>query len=342
MDELREKFRQQFPGVLYLSADSGTVLEGYLRQQQWISEEEKIVSLEKPGEGNMNVVVRVMTDQQRFILKQPRPWVNKYPQVPAPMNRSEVEASFYKLVSQNTTLKRFIPNLYNFDDRQFVLVLEDLGNGNDFTYLYQQGQSVTADEVSTLASFISQLHRINKSSVKFPANRAMKELNHEHIFNYPFLEENGFNLDDVQPGLQEVSLKYKRNDALKTKVTQLGKRYLATGTTLLHGDYYPGSWLKTASGITIIDPEFAFLGDPEFDIGVMIAHLTMAETSSEHIKQVLNEYERPYGYQDSLQRAYSGIEVLRRIIGLAQLPLVLSLEEKSNLLDRAADWVQQY
>ncbi|MGB3587786.1 MAG: phosphotransferase, partial [Tunicatimonas sp.] len=121
------------------------------------------------------------------------------------------------------------------------------------------------------------------------------------------------------------------------------EQYLATGTTLLHGDYYPGSWLKTTSGISIIDPEFAFLGDAEFDVVVMIAHLTMAETPLKLIDQVLREYEQSDGgYRNSLQRAFSGVEILRRIIGLAQLPLSLSLEEKSSLLKRAADWVRQY
>ncbi len=292
----------------------------------------------------MNVVLRVVTSKQQFIVKQARPWVQKYPQVAAPMNRSEVEATFYRLVAESNTLHQRMPNLIGFDIEQFLLGLEDLGESNDFTYLYQKEQTITSDEVSTLTSFISQLHRtqVDKSSVNFPDNRAMKALNHEHIFKYPFLEDNGFNLDDVQPGLQEVSLEYKRDDALKTKIIQLGEQYLATGTTLLHGDYYPGSWLKTTSGISIIDPEFAFLGDAEFDVGVMIAHLTMAEIPLELIQQVLNEYERPEGYRNSLQQAFSGVEILRRIIGLAQLPLSLSLEEKSSLLKRAADWVRQY
>lgn len=292
----------------------------------------------------MNVVLRVVSSQQQFIVKQARPWVHKYPQVAAPIERSEVEAAFYGLIAENYTLHQNMPNLIGFDDKQFLLVLEDLGEGNDFTYLYQQGQTITSDEVSTLTSFMSQLHRIQSDRflASFPTNRAMKELNHEHIFKYPFLEENGFNLDDVQPGLQEVSLAYKRDNALKTKVTQLGKQYLSTGSTLLHGDYYPGSWLRTTSGISIIDPEFAFVGDPEFDVGVMIAHLTMAQTSSERIQQVLSEYESTSDYRDSLQQAFSGVEILRRIIGLAQLPVSLSLEEKSSLLEQAADWVQQY
>jgi 5-methylthioribose kinase len=37
----------------------------------------------------------------------------------------------------------------------------------------------------------------------------MRKLNYEHIFEYPFREENGFDLDTVQEGLQAVAM-YKK------------------------------------------------------------------------------------------------------------------------------------
>ena len=344
MDALQKKFQQEYPDQLYLSQDNAASLEEYLRKQQWIKGSEKIVSLEKPGEGNMNVVVRVVTDQQTFIVKQARPWVQKYPQVEAPIERSNVEAAFYALIAGKAALSERTPKLIGVDAHNFIIALEDMGEGSDYTFLYQKNQSLSSEEVTALTSFISQLHQIRSdhSSVSFPANQAMKELNHEHIFRFPFQEENGFNLDDVQEGLQALSLIYKRNELLKQRVTLLGKRYLTTGTTLLHGDYYPGSWLKTASGIIVIDPEFAFLGDPEFDLGVMIAHLTMARTEPHLIKQLLKQYNRPSSYDEGLQQAYCGVEILRRIIGLAQLPLSFSLDEKKKLLEQATQWVLQY
>jgi len=59
------------------------LVEEYLRKQKWIKSTEKVLSLEKPGEGNMNFVLRVKTDQGSFIIKQARPWVEKFPQIPA-------------------------------------------------------------------------------------------------------------------------------------------------------------------------------------------------------------------------------------------------------------------
>ena len=69
----------------------------------------------------------------------------------------------------------------------------------------------------------------------------------------------------------------RQDTPLKNAAIQLGKRYLSEGTSLLHGDYYPGSWLKTKTGLRIIDPEFCFFGPKEYDLGVLRAHLKMAE-----------------------------------------------------------------
>jgi 5-methylthioribose kinase len=48
-------------------------------------------------------------------------------------------------------------------------------------------------------------------------NTELRTLNYEHIFEYPFKEENGFNLDDIQDGLQELALPYKKRCRIKEK-----------------------------------------------------------------------------------------------------------------------------
>jgi 5-methylthioribose kinase len=40
-------------------------------------------------------------------------------------------------------------------------------------------------------------------------NTELRTLNYEHILNI-LLKKNGFNLDDIQDGLQELALPYKR------------------------------------------------------------------------------------------------------------------------------------
>ena len=59
-------------------------IEAYLRQQRWIASEARVLSLEKPGEGNMNVVVRVKMNNGSLILKQARSSQGVHPVSSAP------------------------------------------------------------------------------------------------------------------------------------------------------------------------------------------------------------------------------------------------------------------
>jgi 5-methylthioribose kinase len=85
----------------------------------------------------------------------------------------------------------------------------------------------------------------------------------------------------------------------------------------------------------VIDPEFCFFGMPEFEIGVMVAHLEMAQQPPALIKQAIQQYQSKAPLDTSLQQKFTAVEILRRIMGLAQLPLALDLEERVALLRSA-------
>jgi 5-methylthioribose kinase len=348
---LPEQFTAHAPGAFFLDERLSPDLTQLLTKNGWLAPGETMLSLEKPGEGNMNVVMRVTTDRRAFILKQARPWVAKYPQVAAPMARIAVEARFYEQATQNQKLAPFMPTLIGFDADHFLLALEDLGAGSDFTFLYQPGQQIADDELVDLTQFMSALHQIRATDAgaTFPDNRAMRLLNHEHMFSFPFRHDTGFDLDTVQPGLQTLSIPYKNDEVLKAKIARLGERYLqpgrataGSGSVLIHGDYYPGSWLKTATGTRVIDPEFGFFGPPEFDFGVMLAHLKLARQPESVQQQTWQTYQPPADFDATLARAFAGVEILRRLLGLAQLPLPLGLDEKKTLLEEATGLVLPY
>ncbi|WP_317129924.1 phosphotransferase [Psychroflexus aestuariivivens] len=285
----------------------------------------------------MNFTIRVKTGKRSLIIKQSRNYVEKYPQVPAPEDRALREAEFYQLVAQEEALSKKMPKLNGVDKENHVLNLEDLGNGVDYTFLYQEENIIDEAELKQLMTFIAELHnRINTSTTeaRLP-NREMRKLNHEHIFIYPYLEDNGLDLDDILPGLQAVGKPYKQDEVLKDKVKTLGERYLQDGKNLLHGDYFPGSWLKTGQGIKIIDPEFCFFGDVEFEIGVTLAHLKMADQPNEIVEKALKFYKDKHALENSLCMQFMAVEILRRILGLAQLPLSIDLKNRKDLLEEA-------
>ncbi len=291
---------------------------------------EKISSLEKPGEGNMNIVLRIKTNKRSFILKQSRPFVQKYQQIEAPLDRIAVEYQFYKTVKGENLLPH-IPKILGYDLEGYVLIMEDLGHCEDMSSMYSN-RSLDANQLKKLVNALFQIH-LNKVPKDFPENLEMRQLNHQHIFVLPFLEANGFQLDGIQEGLQELSRSYKKDKNLKSVINEIGNKYLSKGETLLHGDYYPGSWMTEADNLYIIDPEFGFVGFAEFDLGVMAAHIIMATSDESYLDTIFDLY--PIQVNKSLLKKVAGIEIMRRLIGLAQLSLQRTIAEKQYLLELA-------
>ena len=91
------------------------------------------------------------------------------------------------------------------------------------------------------------------------------------MFALPLREANGLDLDayTTTPGLEAAVAPLRADAAYGQAVAALGERYLlGEGESLLHGDFFPGSFLQTAAGVRVIDPEFCFCGDAELDLGV--------------------------------------------------------------------------
>ena len=337
MDKQR-RFREMFPHTFFLNAEEPAALEKYLQKVSWIGPKESVLAMEKPGDGNMNCVYRITTPDRSVILKQARPWVEKYPQIEAPIGRIGVEATYYQTIQHLPELQTYSPGLLGYDADNYMLMMEDLGAGADYTLIYQKGKSLVSGEVESLVDYLNVLYQANErlDLSEFPKNKGMRTLNHEHIFRFPYMEENGFDLDTIQLGLQEASLPYKTNAILKEKINSLGEVYLSKGNTLLHGDYYPGSWLKTQQGLKVIDPEFGFVGPAEFDLGVFLAHVWMAQLGNDTSKIIQEKYEAWESLDHKRLAGFVGTEILRRFIGLAQLPLDLELKEKQVLMEKAA------
>jgi len=323
--------------MFILNANEPKELAIYLQKKQWLGLDETVVSLSKPGEGNMNYVLRVDTGKRTFIVKQSRAYVEKYPQVAAPEKRVITESAFYEKISTDKKVQKFMPKLIGIDAENNLMVIEDLGKANDFTALYDLQHQLKGDELRELIAYLNGLHASFQKTIIDDelSNLELRKLNHEHIFHYPFIDDNGFDLNSVEEGLQELALLYKQDAELKKQIELLGSLYLSNGKYLLHGDYYPGSWLKTADGIKVIDPEFCYYGSREFDLGVLLAHLYLTQQDATLHSIVINEYETFPELNLDILNGFTGVEIMRRLIGLAQLPLQMDLKTKKQLLEFA-------
>ncbi len=332
-----------YPGKFFLTA-SIPEIAALLESNAWLQPGEVLEQAGRAGEGNMNCVVRVTTSQRAFILKQSRPWVEKYPGYAAPWDRALVEARFYKTVESFPDLTSYLPRLLNFDPIERLLMLEDLEDAHDFTFLYGANSPDLSDSERTqLVDFLLALHRSARAPELQPlfANAEMRALNHEHIFDLPLRPDNGLNLDAITLGLGSLASELRTDTRYSDEVAALGARYLdpAQGVCLIHGDYFPGSWLKARDWIYVIDPEFCYFGPPEWDLAIMAAHLHMSGHSQMQIDASLDRYCASAAVDKRLIQKFAGVEIMRRLIGVAQLPLAFGLQRKTELLRLSKDLV---
>ena len=340
---MKEKFQRFLPGVYFLDYTDLGSLESFLSAGGRLGQGEAVISAEKAGEGNMNCTVRVRTSRgNSLIIKQSRPWLEKYPDVAAPFDRTLMEGRFYQLIQGVHDVSSRMPRLLWIDEANRTIAFEDLGPASDYFPLYL-GETILDDEtLVALTNYLSALHAVpvNESITQSLFNAEMRALNYEHIFDLPLRIENGLDADVYTPGLAAAGAKLKEDRAYLRIAAELGERYRnGSGQHILHGDFFPGSFLRTAAGVRVIDPEFCFCGDPEFDLGVFYGHLLLAGEPVARADQMAALYRATnhHGgepFQPHRVRQYAGIEIMRRLLGIAQIPtLNAGLERKRELLE---------
>ena len=185
------------------------------------------------------------------------------------------------------------------------------------------------------ARWVGALHEQGACAGDSAGCDSLRELNHAHIFSIPLSDPPALSLDSVCDGLEAASNFVRANRALHQAMEWLGEVYLrgeATQPVLLHGDYYPGSWLQTTGGFRVIDPEFCFRGPREFDLGVMAAHRIFCHGAPD--STTIETLCKDYGHDVSVELVggFAGVELIRRLIGVAQLPLVADLPTRKQWL----------
>ncbi len=286
----------------------------------------------------MNVTLRVITNRRSLIVKQARPFVAKYPSIEAPIDRLWIEEQFYRTVEPFPEVAGRMPRIVASDVGAYTLVLEDLTEAEDLVTLYEGRQEIDARRVTELARHLAHLHGIavDGSSERY-ANRSMRKLNHAHLYVIPLASPDRARLQSLEAGLDVAADRVAADAAYSDKVRATGEQYLADGEYLLHGDYFPGSWMADDQHVWVIDPEFAFLGPVEFDLGCALAHFAMARQPKTTAEQFIADYVaiRCDSLDFGLLSRFAASEVMRSLIGVAQLPIPPSDGWRAALLKRS-------
>ena len=70
-------------------------------------------------------------------------------------------------------------------------------------------------------------------------------------------------------------------------------------------------------------------------MGVVRAHLTFAGFDDARAATVFKHYHAPAGFVPELAKAFAGIEIIRRLLGVAQLPMQCDAAQRLAWLEQA-------
>ncbi len=364
----RAEFEAEHPEVHILSADQAGRVDLVMGALGWLGDEEQVTTC-RALSGDSSTVMRVELQELRggwrtAVLKQALPWLQRDESVAMPVDRGSAELRFYRRVTRLPEVAARMPRLLGGDETRSVLLLEDFRGAADLTSLYGGG-SLDEDAASALGSFLRALHAGSRGGRDpEPAYTGMRTLNQRLVFEAPFaspaagaegLGPDGPGLDrsaleEIEPGLGVAAAALRADSAFREATAALGRRFLDAGACLVHGAFHPGNWLLLADGgVRVVDPQFGGWGDAEFDIGTGLAHLLLSQQPDETVRAFLvAAWAPPEGEEDredpdsvepeevaALVARYAGAELVRRLIGGAQLPLTVEAGSRCALLDVA-------
>lgn len=300
----------------------------YLCGRGWLSPGED-VQIEPAGDGNINWVRRIRAaDGRSIVVKQARPALERFPEYRVSTERIVFEARYLEHARPFDDA-RLLPQVLDFDAEQRVLLLEDLGDAPRLDRTLAEGRDASAP-LHALARFLGRVHagtrgRDAELAARF-ANAEMQRLHGDHVFHLPY-RENDFPLS---PALRARAEAIWRDSELVARIDAAYARYLEPRGALVHADVQAGNVLLAPRGPVLLDAEIAHVGDPAFDIGMLLAHVLLAGMARDArgaatalVGDVFAAYARAHGAmgcpakRDALR--YAGIELLRRTLGAARV-----------------------
>jgi 5-methylthioribose kinase len=291
------------------------------------------VRVESAGDGNINWVRRATAagpPPRSYVLKQARPALERFPQYRAPTERILCEARYLERV-RAWDAEGVCPQVHCFDEPNRVLVLEDLGQAERLDHALARGAD-TGAALAALARFLGRVHRATRGDASLRAafaNEPMQRLHGDHIFALPF-RPNDFPLP---PRTAERAAELRGDAALCAAAERAYARFLTPEGALVHGDVQAGNILLPRGGVKLLDAEIAHVGDPAFDIGMLLAHALLpaaaagrAASAQAALARCWQAYASAHGEADLPPLAgalrYAGFELLRRTIGAARVAAV--------------------
>ncbi len=322
------------------------------------------------GDGNINYVFRVedVASGRSVVVKQSDKLLRSSGR-PLDIGRSKIEAR--ALMLEATLAPDYLPQVYHYDETMAAICMEDISAYQNLRKELLEGP-VYSHLSDNLSSFLAQTllpttdlvmdRQEKKAAVKFFVNPELCDITEDLVLTEPYDDYKGRNV--ITPGNEAFVERFLyRNDELKAEIALLRDRFMNEAQALIHGDLHTGSIFVNASGMKVIDPEFAFYGPMGYDIGNVLGNLffswahkayvrpdeptaalerLIAETydmTRDKLKQTYDDtvtfplYRVPAFQENYLagviadSLGYAGTEIIRRTVGDSKVMEVASVDD---------------
>ncbi len=208
-------------------------------------------------------------------------------------------------------------------------------------------------------------HKAKKELVKSFINPELCEITEDLVLTEPYIDDKGRNLV-FEPNREFVEKELYNDKALHLEVAKIKFGFMNNAQALLHGDLHTGSIFVKQDSTKVFDPEFAFYGPIGYDVGNVIANLMFAwdngraaddeefcEWTLKTIEQVVDMFKEKFliafdekatdpmakteGFKEAYLNSiladtasYTGTELNRRTVGMAQVKDVTSIKDSSK------------
>lgn len=235
--------------MLELDADNAG---DYLQKTGFVQSPPKVTEL---SGGVSNIVLRVETTHGIFVLKQSRPQLRTKDPWFSDISR------IYREIDAIRALQPFLPSYMPevvHEDRQQYLFIMTAAPREAVTWKQQLLQGRAEPAKAELAG------------------RLLATI-HQHGFrNALFQQQFGDTTNFYQLRLEPYYIRLRnRFPDLRTFLNALIHRAEHTSQTVVHADFSPKNILVTDETFTLVDFETVHFGDPTFDLGFFLAHLTL-------------------------------------------------------------------
>lgn len=208
-------------------------------------------------------------------------------------------------------------------------------------------------------------HIEKKELVNKFSNPHLCDITETFVFTEPYNILSKTN-DIYKPNLEFITKEIFNDEKLRLEAAKLKFKFMNNSQALIHGDLHTGSIFVKKDSTIIFDPEFAFFGPIGFDIGNVVANLIFAwihadalleneeglsyldwlektiiqtidlfkeKFKEEFNKRVIEPLAETKGFFEFYLNniledtaSFAGIEMIRRIVGLAHVKDITSIE----------------